>query len=60
MWQITLIVIILMGAVGTLWVIGVDATQKALRKIFGLPPIDEHTGKVIEKEDEDNKDERED
>jgi uncharacterized membrane protein YhaH (DUF805 family) len=57
-WKILIIVIAAMG--GASWVIGVDATQKALRKIFGLPPIDEHTGKVIEKEDEDNKDERED
>jgi uncharacterized membrane protein YhaH (DUF805 family) len=57
-WKILIIVIAAMG--GASWVIGVDATQKALRKIFGLPPIDEHTGKVIEKEDEDNNDERED
>lgn len=57
LWKILIILIAAMGGVS--WVIGVDATQKALRKIFGLPPIDENTGEVIEKKYKEKDDRKE-
>lgn len=59
-WSDKLIGIILAGMAGTLYVIGIDVIRDSVRRIFGLPPIDENTGKVIEEKDKEKKDEKED
>jgi len=56
LWKVVIIVIAALG--GALWGIGIDAMQKALRKIFGLPPIDEDTGQVVKEKDEKSEEEK--
>ena len=49
-WPWKIGIITLMGLGGILYLTGIEDTRDVIRKILGLPPVDEHTGQVIKEE----------
>ena len=47
--------IALTGIAGWFYMASSRSAQTSFRKILGLPPVDEHTGEVIKKEEQDKK-----